>query len=72
MLKIFKKLLVLKHTAEAEGTEWFDSLEMTIMVLRELELERTVWGIGKREVTRLPTSASNFFIFEEELVAEHL
>ena len=49
MLKIFKKLLVLKHTAEAEGTEWFDSLEMTIMVLRELELERTVWGIGKRK-----------------------
>ena len=43
------------------------------MVLRQLwGPERTVWGSVTREVTRLPTSASNLFIFEVELVAEHL
>ena len=43
------------------------------MVLRQLwGPERTVWGGVTREVTRLPTSASNLFIFEVELVAEHL
>ena len=43
------------------------------MVLRQLwGPERTIWGSVTREVTRLPTSAGNLFIFEVELVAEHL
>ena len=43
------------------------------MVLRHLwGPDRTVWGSVTREVTRLPTSASNLLIFEVELVAEHL
>ena len=43
------------------------------MVLRQLwGPKRTVWGSVTREVSRLPTSASNLFFFEVEVVAEHL